>query len=678
MGTFFLQAGLVITRRGQTLEYVSRADNQIYFEEPSTGKRITLLESEFWGELGTNRITIVSAFSSPKALILPTEPEENQFQNLNLLDPKFLEDVELKLKYIKKLQAAGITKGQRSLIKHESKRIAKDIINSAGPPAASTIQRWWAKFEQNNFEVHVLVSKNARRDRGVQIDEASEKFVQEYIDEHYAIDTCPTAASAYRGYEGALKAKNQEQLTLGLPLFVQVAERTFYDRIDKKPKKEMMIMRLGREAARRHFKMIKGHLPSEHPLDVAEIDHTPMNLYVIDDLAFLPLGRPWLTVLKDRFSGVILGFYISFQATGLQSVFGTFKHSLSSHHLAYELWPDLVNPWPAFGRAHYYVSDRGADFLSPRYRAAVTSLGALYEYCERRTPWLKGSIERFFLTLEQTFFEAMPGRTFASLAKRGDYNPVKDAVVRFSTLIYLLHKWAADFHNIFPNKRKQARPLDLWIDGTSLVPPPYPANTDELNIILGAHHTGKLSQEGIRNSWLTYANDELSELMDLVDKGASINYAISMEDLGSAFVEHPRTKQYFKVPCTRPDYASGLSMLQHKYLRHEANVRLERDTAVDTLIETRSTIQARLKDEITAKETSTKVRLARIAGINSNSVLAGEKKTVLEPFQGQQVDRPAPPAAVETMPAEPIPPASANPPPLGPSFTNVPRFTWGT
>ncbi len=53
--------------------------------------------------------------------------------------------------------------------------------------------------------------------------------------------------------------------------------------------------------------MIRGHLPADHPLDVVEIDHTPLNVYVIDDLSFLPLGRPWLTAIKDRYSKVILG-----------------------------------------------------------------------------------------------------------------------------------------------------------------------------------------------------------------------------------------------------------------------------------------------------------------------------------------------------------------------------------
>ena len=650
MGSFFLQEGLVISRLGQILEYAARTETELYFEDPAKGTRVTLRESDFWAEFQTKRLVIVDAFSSPKLLQAPTETPEAQFRNLADLPQHFQDDVERKIRYITKLREAGITLGQTRLIAGEARRIAQQIDDKRGAPGTSTIQAWWRKLQKHKYEVYAVISGNVTRKRGIRLDDDSEQFLQQQIDDKFALDTRPTAVAAYRDYKNSLTKENEERAASCLKPLSLVAERTFYARIKSRPQKELMIARLGREAARRHFKMIKGHLPADHPLDAVEIDHTPLNLYVIDDLSFLPLGRPWATAVKDRYSGVLLGFYISFQATGLDSVFGAIKHSLSSHLQAYELWPDIENRWPAFGRAHYYVSDRGGDFRSPRYRMAILSLGALYEYCERRTPWLKGSIERFFLTVEQTFFEAMPGRTFASLEKRGDYNPAKDAVVRFSTLIYLLHKWAADFHNIFPNKRKQARPLDLWTEGIGIAPPPYPASPDELNIILGDHQSGALSQEGVRYGWLTYADDALSALMDEVGKGDDVNFVVSHEDLGSVHVEHPRTKDYFRVPCTRPEYASGLTLFQHKYLRREAGVRLKRETAVDTLIATRARMQEVLKEELAAKDSATKVRLARVAGINSNAVLDGEQRSVTNIFAHDDAGIPPPVIQVVTPP----------------------------
>lgn len=659
MGSFFLQKGLVISYQGQILEYDSRSTEELYFENPKTGQKKTLTESEFWSAQASLQLKIIDAFSSPEALVIKPDSSDalQNFRDLNLIPEKYQLDHDRKITYISKLKREGITRGQKFLITDSATRIAKEINDPLGPPGASTISKWWKEIDSSGSDLLVVVNGNSFRRCTKRLDKESEEFLQNHIDDYYAKSTQPTLAGAHRDYAKKLKAENTERKSDQRPVLNAISERTYGNRVADRPEEEMMIARLGRAEARRHFKMAKGHLSAEHPLDVVEIDHTPMNLYVIDDHALLPLGRPWLTAIKDRYSGVLLGFYVSFQKTGLSSIFGAVKHSLSSHHLAYELWPDIENPWPAFGRAVYYASDRGPDFVCQRYRNAIKALGSFWEYCERRTPWLKGSIERFFLTLEQTFFEAMPGRTYASLAKRRDYDSVNQAVIRFSTLVYLLHKWAADFHNIQTNVRNQAAPLELWQSGIETAPPPYPCSIDELNIILGEHHTGALSQEGIRFSWQTYADDQLEALMKNVGRIKTINYVVCTEDLGQIYVEHPHSHEYLSIPSTRPEYSKGLSLFQHKFIRSEATIRLEKSTAVDTLIETRDRIQNVIAEELEAKKNKGKVQLARIASINSNSVLAGETRTILTPFGDRK--------------------NGASPPNI-PSFTDVPSYAWGS
>ena len=119
---------------------------------------------------------------------------------------------------------------------------------------------------------------------------------------------------------------------------------------------------------------------------------------------------------------------------------------------------------------------------------------------------------------------------------------------------------------------------------------------------------------------------------------------------------------YLRVPSTRPEYSSGLSEFQHKLLRKEANVRLEKATAIDTLIATRARMQAVFAEELEAKSNAGKVRLARAAGINSNAVLEGNARTITQPFKGQNLTADFPNVPIHT----------------GPSFTNVPRFGWGS
>ncbi|MDT6997664.1 hypothetical protein [Burkholderia cenocepacia] len=406
--------------------------------------------------------------------------------------------------------------------------------------------------------------------------------------------------------------------------------------------------RFGAQVAKRRFTMIEGHLPASHPLDYAECDHTLLNLFVVDDESCLPLGRPWLTAMKDRFSGMVLGLYLTFSSPSLQSTFGLLRHSLEGHHLATLKWPDIENPWLSSGLAATYVSDRGSDYRSLRYRMAIRSLGAEYQYCEVRTPWHKASIERFFGTVETTFLESLPGKTFRSLAERKDYDSSGTAVIRFSVLVYLLHKWAADFHNVFPSSRSGARPIDLWNEGIVTAPPNLPANLDQLDVILGNVATSRLSNVGLRYENMTFADGYLRDLMRDLGPGTAVTLSVPENDLGVAYVLDPRNNTHVPVPNTRPDYANGLSLFQHKWIRRLCREKYKK-TSIDGLVSVKMGINEKIRDELEVKNTRSKTKLARLAGINSQAVLSGEEKTIMDPLGSSKIQSHSPPEVVNSI-----------------------------
>jgi hypothetical protein len=55
-------------------------------------------------------------------------------------------------------------------------------------------------------------------------------------------------------------------------------------------------------------------------LERVEIDHTPLDLFVVDDDTGMPLGRPYVTLCIDDFSRCILGMHIGFTSPSYQSV----------------------------------------------------------------------------------------------------------------------------------------------------------------------------------------------------------------------------------------------------------------------------------------------------------------------------------------------------------------------
>lgn len=58
-------------------------------------------------------------------------------------------------------------------------------------------------------------------------------------------------------------------------------------------------------------KISPGSFVVQRPLDVVQIDHTPMDIVVVDDLYRQPLGKPYLTLATDVATRCVLGFVIS-------------------------------------------------------------------------------------------------------------------------------------------------------------------------------------------------------------------------------------------------------------------------------------------------------------------------------------------------------------------------------
>jgi putative transposase len=69
--------------------------------------------------------------------------------------------------------------------------------------------------------------------------------------------------------------------------------------------------RKGKKAVAEKYEPIKGHLPgADFPLAVAQIDHTSMDVIVVDEEHRQPIQRPSLTVVIDVYSRMVLGFAI--------------------------------------------------------------------------------------------------------------------------------------------------------------------------------------------------------------------------------------------------------------------------------------------------------------------------------------------------------------------------------
>ncbi len=123
---------------------------------------------------------------------------------------------------------------------------------------------------------------------------ASEAALRRVVQEVYLTPQKPTAAEVVREVAGRCRAKK-----LRPP-----SSSTVRRRLRSLPLAE----RRKRGEEHPEAKPVHGHAPPvRFPLDLVQVDHTPIDLILVDPFNREPIGRPWLTVAIDVQSRCIAG-----------------------------------------------------------------------------------------------------------------------------------------------------------------------------------------------------------------------------------------------------------------------------------------------------------------------------------------------------------------------------------
>ena len=106
--------------------------------------------------------------------------------------------------------------------------------------------------------------------------------------------------------------------------------------------------------------------------------------------------------------------------------------------------------------------DNGRDFKSADLKNALAELGIIREEMPKETPWFKGSIERYFRSVNQRLLKGKPGYTFGDVVQLGDYNAQQDAVVSLTAFLEIFHIFMVDIYPYTWHQGLGAIPMQLW------------------------------------------------------------------------------------------------------------------------------------------------------------------------------------------------------------------------
>ena len=281
--------------------------------------------------------------------------------------------------------------------------------------------RYWRKRAEagemayGNRLLGVLPRISARGNRSRKVDSEVVATMNEVIDTEVLSAFQPKISICY----GTTRNLCIER---GLP---PPSEKTFRKEIKRRKEEAVLLARNGRKAAY-GITEFQWHIDQstprhgERPFEIGHIDHTELDVELVDSRTGANLGRPWLTILMDAYTRVILAFFLTFDPPSYRSCMAVIRNAVQCHGRI----PKTI------------VVDQGSDFESLYFEALLARLGSHKKSRPAAKSRFGSVIERFFGVNNQAFVHNLAGNNQA-LQRPRSMSPSHDPR---ALAVWTLHK----------------------------------------------------------------------------------------------------------------------------------------------------------------------------------------------------------------------------------------------
>ncbi|MBT2337142.1 DDE-type integrase/transposase/recombinase [Variovorax paradoxus] len=357
------------------------------------------------------------------------------------------------------------------------------------------------------------------------------------------------------------------------------APNTIRSRVEEIEEKKRAKRRKG-EAEARKFEANKtpgkgNKLPdADYPLAVGQMDHTLLDVMVVDDKYRRAISRAWITVLIDCYSRVILGFYVSLDPPSSLSAGLCITNAILTKRRRLEQLSltDQVE-WPYYGVMDVVHMDNAKEFRGKLIEFGCKEYDIDAHFRPVKNPKYGAIIERFMGTLASKL-KALPGATFSNPKERGEYDSEKTATMTLTELEGWLYLTIEKYHREKHTTLGMA-PALKWkegILGTKTKPgrgrPALIQDEEKLRIDLLPFEERVIHPEGVVIKHVTYFHDCLRPYVNIKDPktktGVYRRFGRDPRDISVLYFRDPIQKQYVKIPYADPSLPPGISQWEYE------------------------------------------------------------------------------------------------------------------
>lgn len=411
----------------------------------------------------------------------------------------------------------------------------------------ATVYRWIKTFAERGLVTDLY--RKRRADAGVKrLSEAVEAILNSVIVDYHLTEEKRRISATYKELERLCKIANEaapsiETLKARIGDFDQsAAARARGD------SKRVHKLRLNRGR-------IQG---ADYPYSLIQIDHTLVDIQLVDEVDRIPIGRPWITIAIDVDSRMCAGYYISFDPPGTLGTGMCLSHAfLDKQKWMRELGVDYR--YPCQGIPTIIHCDNAKEFRGNTLRHACEKYGTKLKFRNVKKPQHGAHIERLNGTLMREI-HALKGTTFSNSGDKGDYDSAKHA----SMTLKEFERWFAnlvlgDYHNRPHSGINNEVPLQRYIKGivgdNGARAGSIAVATDEEELYYDFLPMDLLTiqQYGIQWDLIQYTQDVLRRWVGAMDPqhpNRKRKFIVRRDprDISALFFFDPEARKYFRIP----------------------------------------------------------------------------------------------------------------------------------
>lgn len=512
-------------------------------------------------------------------------------EDINDTDWKIAEQRYMAIKPL--LSAMG---GGRKAIEERAKEVGVDT---------ATLYRWLRLYQGLGVVSALIPKKRGAKAGGVRISKHTENIIQEVIK-----DTYLTGQRSYSQKIVLEIHRRCHQRGVAPP-----HGNTVRARLNALSEKQVLRGRGFKEKAKNKFFPTAGRFPNaDYPLAVIQVDHTPVDIILVDDIHRKPIGRPWITLAIDVFSRMVAGYYLSFDPPSETSVAMCVAHAI----LPKEEWLALHGVdarWDVWGIMNTIHTDNGAEFRSDNFRQSCLMHGINLEFRPVKQPRYGGHIERMLGTLLKEIHD-LPGTTFSSIKEREGYDSEKNAAMTKSEFESWLVTLICKVYHQRMHSTIGMSPAKKWeigmfgnaeVAGRGLPPRPTERQALLFDFLPSFHRT--IQTYGVSIDGLDYYADVLRSWINASDpknQGKKRNFIFRRDprDISAVWFYDPDSKEYFKVPFANQALPT-MSVWEYQQARSAARREGMKSVNEPQILQALTDLRSRVEE---SKEKSKKAR----------------------------------------------------------------------